>query len=152
MTVKKAPDGPMQTAIVRLPPEMVIALKNAAEAAGRGERGMSEEIRRRLDASLRADNLRPSSRYVGALITNLAESASDNFGYWGTDAFAYEVLVSAIRLFMEPMRPGGDAEPHFNPDGIADLLFDTSDTPETIARSLVAVALQITPNIREAKL
>lgn len=137
--------------VLYLPAGAKAELRQAAIDGGLGERGMSEEARRRLEESFQQDRLRPSSRHLGALVTSLAENATDNFGYWGQDAYSYQVLRHAVRLLLEPMDPGGKPRPSFNPEGLADLLFSEKDTPESIARTLVAVALTTTKNIRGAK-
>jgi hypothetical protein len=151
MAIKKALDGPMQTAIIRLPPEMLEALKQATQANGRGERGLGEEIRSRLEDTLAADKSSVESRYLGAAITNIGQLVTEYFGSWSQDAFAHQVLLSAIQTLLETMQPAGNAKPKLNPNSIADVLFDPKDGPDKIGRSLAGIALATTQNIRSAK-
>jgi hypothetical protein len=123
-------------------------LRKAAAASGLGERGMSEEVRQRLEASFALEKYTIENRYLGAAVTNIAESVTEYFGPWSQHLFAHEVLLSAIGTLLETMKPSGEAEPKFNPKSIADVLFDPKDGPENIGRSLAGIALATTPNIR----
>ena len=70
--------------VLYLPAGMKDALRNAAKSRGLGERGMSEEVRRRLEASFFTDTLDVPSQHLGKLIAK--------------DADSYRYLAESIRM------------------------------------------------------
>jgi hypothetical protein len=113
----KIEDGMMQSAIW-LPRELRERLKRAG-----GERGMGEEIRRRLKASFDAEEAddNPKTRELLDAIYLFADQTAIYYGDWSEDPFAFEVLKACIDLLLADGRPKGEAAPH--PTETAEIVF-----------------------------
>jgi hypothetical protein len=131
---RKTPDVMAQSAL-RLPRSLHDRLKKAG-----GERGMGEEIRRRLEASFAAEkaSTNPKTRELLDAISSIADEVTGYYGNWAEDAFAAEVLKACVDLLMTHDRPKGDAAPHPVPNSPADLLFAPEHSMEQISRLLVS--------------
>jgi hypothetical protein len=107
MKREKDADGMTQSA-VRLPRELHERLKRAG-----GERGMGEEIRRRLEASFEAERV-PRNPKTRELLDAIC-FAAEELGYfyadsdWSEVPFAFEVLKGCIDLLLAERRPKGEA-------------------------------------------
>jgi hypothetical protein len=101
---RKTGDDMIQSA-VRLPRSLHERLKKAG-----GERGMGEEIRRRLEASFDAERAPsdPKTRELLEAISFLARQATDYYGSWSGDAFAFQVLKAGVDMLLKHYQPKGD--------------------------------------------
>ena len=125
---RKDDDELIQTA-VRLPQSLHERLKKAG-----GERGMGEEIRRRLEASFAADQ---SARELLDAISAVAEETTNYYGRWSENSFALEVLKACVDLLLSfyerEIEPAADP----NPSSAADLLFGPDHSSKDISRTIV---------------
>jgi len=130
---RKIADDMVQSAI-RLPRSLHERLKKAG-----GERGMGEEIRRRLEASFEADMARtdPRTRELLDAISSCADGIADDYGNWAEDPFAFAVLRVCVSMLLTHFQPNGEPVPNPKPDGMADLIFGKgySPTPEEASRA-----------------
>jgi hypothetical protein len=130
-------DDMIQSA-VRLPRSLHERLKKAG-----GERGMGEEIRRRLDASFDADMERsdPKTSELLEAIAFIARLATTYYGDWAADTFAFQVLKASVDQLLKHCGPKGDpdlAKP--NPTEMGKLIFGKDSenlSPEEISQTLV---------------
>src|SRR6516165_5339584 len=90
---------------VRLPKNLHDQLKKAG-----GERGMGEEIRRRLEASFQAEKAHadPTTRELLEAISRMADDASLFFGHWSEDAFAFEVRKECVKMLWAEYQAKGE--------------------------------------------
>jgi hypothetical protein len=104
-----------------------------------GKAGVSEEVRKRLEASERVpDN--PKTRKLLSAITFIAEKAERDFGSWSEDRFSYEVLRAAIDLWLAAHRPEGEPIMRLNPNrDPLDSSFGPDTSPENAARFLLTI-------------
>jgi hypothetical protein len=132
--MKRKTSGTMAQSALRLPRSLHDRLKKSG-----GERGMGEEIRRRLEASFDAEkaSANPKLRELLDAIASFAGDVTGYYGNWAEDAFAFEVLKACVNLLMTHDRPKGEAVPHPDPDSAADLLFAPEHSMEQISRLLV---------------
>jgi len=143
MPRKPLADDSTQTSL-RLPRELHDRLSAAA-----GERGIGEEIRRRLEASYAPEQAAdPKTRDLARLVTSAADLIGGAGGYyrtWHTDPFSFEVFKllvgKALDTAMALYRPEGEAVPKPNPGGIASVLFDDDVAPEVVADALTSAVL-----------
>lgn len=148
MPRKPLADESTQTSL-RLPRELHDRLSAAA-----GERGIGDEIRRRLEASFAPDEVADAkTRELARLVTHAAEiiggvGERGSGGYywpWHTDPFSFEVFKLVVHMALDKAlayyRPEGEAVPKPNPTGIADLLYDHDVAPEEVAVNLLHVVL-----------
>jgi hypothetical protein len=130
---------------LRLPRDLHERLKKAG-----GERGLSEQIRRRLEASLvteaSADD--PKTRDLVAGVAQIANEASRYYRRWHEDPHTFAIVQVGIDLLLASYRPKGDPVPTPNPDNLADLLWAPEHAPEDVARALVASVIH---NLREGR-
>ena len=123
----------MTHSAVRLPRSLQERLKRAG-----GERGMGEEIRRRLEASFEAEQTpsNPKTRELLEAISSFAEDTKNYYGSWSEDAFAFRVLKSCVEILLTHFEPKGDAVP--KPTPLANLLFDPDESVDDISRLFVS--------------
>ena len=130
---RKNDDGMLQTA-VRLPQ----SLRDRLSKAG-GDRGLGEEIRRRLEASFEADKAPadPRTRELLGAVSSCAERIAVDYGSWAEDPFAFAVLRVCVSMLLTHFQPEGEPVPKPKPDGMADLIFgrDYSPMPEEASRA-----------------
>jgi hypothetical protein len=133
MKRKKNEDWMIQAA-VRLPRELQERLKRAG-----GERGMGEEIRRRLEASFEAEKppANPKTRELLDAISFVAEQTDDYYGNWAEDPFAFEVAKACVELLLAERRPKGEAAPH--PTEFAEIVFAPDHSPKPISQVFVSM-------------
>jgi hypothetical protein len=132
---RKTEDGTPPFA-VRLPRELQDRLRRAG-----GERGIGEEIRRRLEASFEVEKAPANPKTRNLLIATgfVAEKAAMYFGDWSEDPFAFEILKAGVNLWLIANQPKGEPIMKPNPNREPfDSFFDPSSTPENIARSILA--------------
>jgi hypothetical protein len=138
MNREKSKDDMIQSA-VRLPRSLHERLKKAG-----GERGMGEEIRRRLEASYDAEEEAPRDPQTRELLeaaSFLAKQTTSYYGSWSEDAFAFKVLKGCMDRLLEHYQPEGDpslAKP--NPTALGKMIFGSETenrSSEEIIRTLV---------------
>jgi hypothetical protein len=118
---RKTGDDMIQSA-VRLPQSLHERLKKAG-----GERGMGEEIRRRLEASFSAEAEAPSdpkTRELLEAISFVVEQTTRFYGSWSKDAFAFQMLKLSVERLLKHYQPKGDpalAKP--NPTVAGEIIF-----------------------------
>ena len=119
---------------VRLPKNLHDQLKKAG-----GERGMGEEIRRRLEASFQAekDHADPTTRELLEAISRMADEASLFYGHWSEDAFAFEVLKECVNMLWAYYQPKGEPTANPNPDSAADILFSQEPSAKEVSQAIV---------------
>jgi len=124
-------DRTMRQSALRLPVDLYERLNKVA-----GERGMGEEIRRRLEASFAAEKS-PDDPATKRLLDAIAHVASrvPTDALWSKDAYSFAIFRAAIDALLTHFRPAGDATPARR------LLFGPDDPPETIGRTLASFAL-----------
>ena len=125
--MKRKNDDEMVQTAVRLPQ----SLRDRLSKAG-GERGLGEEIRRRLEASFEAEKAPadPKTRELLDAISSCAERIALDYGSWAEDPFAFEVLKVCVSMLLTHFQPEGEPVPKPNPDGMADLLFGRGYSPK----------------------
>ena len=107
---------------------------------------MGEEIRRRLEASFDAEAQAPhdpKTRELLEAISFLARQATNYFGSWFEDAFAFQVLKGSVDILLKHYQPEGDpvlAKPNLTELG--EVIFgkngeNENRSPEEISRTLV---------------
>jgi len=75
-----------------------------------GYRGLSAEIRKRLEVSLEGDD--PETRRLLSAIAKIAQDVTDAYGTsWRTDAFASHVFRGAVRELLDWAVISGEAVP-----------------------------------------
>jgi hypothetical protein len=131
----KPADDMVQSAI-RLPRTLHERLKKAG-----GDRGMGEEVRRRLEASFAAERSPTDvkTRELLDAIAYYAEEIARELRPWSKDPFAFRVLKEAISLLLADFEPEGEAVPPPNPDSALIFLFDDEPLvkPEKVSRYFV---------------
>jgi hypothetical protein len=99
--VKPKPKDATTQAAVRFPTELYERLKEAG-----GERGMSEEIRRRLDASFEPTAGDPKTRELLEVITKLAGEFAAEGTPWSENKFGWEAFRIAVAEVLNHFDPG----------------------------------------------
>jgi hypothetical protein len=132
----------VQTALW-LPRGMQEHLKKAG-----GERGLGDEIRRRIQITLDIESLRrdQTTRQLLDEIEQLALSSSLDKGSWHANRFAYDVFKAAINELLASYQPHSDAP------GVVDrlkALYGPDEKPETIGRILARVFIAARERERE---
>ena len=122
----------IQTALW-LPREVHGKLKEAG-----GERGLGEEIRRRLQSALDAAET-PSDEVTDEMLAQLKDITRDLKDAWHTDPFVFNVFKAAINTLLYRHVPSGDADPDTR-SRLQTLYGDES--PETIGRIIAHVAMK----------
>ena len=99
---------------------------------------MGEEIRRRLEASFEAEKapVAPKTRQLLDAICHFVDETGRDFGSWSDDPFAFEVLKGAVNMLMAHDKPKGKPDPNPKPDGVGELLYGPSPSPEDVSRFL----------------
>lgn len=132
--MKSKPTDDMVQSAIRLPRSLHQRLKKEG-----GERGMGEEIRRRLETSFEAESppADPSTQELLDAISSCAEGIAVDYGSWAEDPFAFAVLRVCVSMLLTHFQPEGEPVPKPKPDGMADLIFgrDHSPTPEEASRA-----------------
>jgi hypothetical protein len=125
----------IQTALW-LPREMHQQLKKKA-----GERGLGEEIRRRLRASFEFDE--PPDKTTDILISAINQLAIELEGPWYANSFTFEVLKAAINDLLSQCRATEQA----GLEAVAKLQATfPNENPETLGRIFARVALHYYKN------
>lgn len=132
MTTKTADD--MVQSAIRLPRSLHQRLKKTG-----GERGMGEEIRRRLEASFDAEKARtdPKMIYLLDAITSCAAEIANDYGSWSDDPFAFEVLKGCVDLLLTRFQPKGNPVPKPRAGSSAAFLFGSEPKAAELSRTYV---------------
>ena len=120
---------------IRLPRMLHERLKKAG-----GQRGMGEEIRRRLEASFDAENTatHPKTIYLLSAVSSCAEKIDHDYGNWSEDAFAFEVLKGCVNILLMRFKPIGEPVPKPKPGSLVATLFGpTQPKPDEVSRLYV---------------
>jgi hypothetical protein len=131
--MKREKDDKLVQTAVRLPS----SLRDRLCEAG-GERGLGEEIRRRLEASFdtEKDRANAQTRELLDAVASFAWQVAMYYGDPASDPFAADVLKACIDLLMTRDRPNGEAVPH--PTEVADMVFSPDHSVEAVSRVLVS--------------
>ena len=133
--MKRKNDDEMVQTAVRLPRSLRDRLSNAG-----GERGLGEEIRRRLELSFDTEKV-PSDQNTRELlqaISAAAQETTDYYGRWSENAFAFEVLRACVNMLWSFYQPKGEPIANPNPDSAADLLFGPDHSLKDISRTILS--------------
>jgi len=134
----KAKGVPRDTTVtLRLPQELHDRLKEAA--AGRS---VSEEIRRRLEASFTDMSNDAKTERLLSAVSSTARMLRDTYEPWHEDRYAFEVLKVATIVVLEHFRPAGEPVPRPDPKKhlLPDLL-GPDHSPDVIGRTLALLYL-----------
>jgi hypothetical protein len=102
-----------------------------------GERGLSEEIRRRLEWSIANDWTRDTKTgSVIDAIANLARNVKSYYGDWHKNRYAFDVFKVAVDTVLTKVRPKGEPIPLAD-DGE----FRPGDTPEAAGKALATAEI-----------
>ena len=120
----KPADDMVQSAI-RLPRTLHERLKKAG-----GDRGMGEEVRRRLEASFAAERspLDAKARELLNAIAFCAQEITRDFGPLSKEPYAFAVLKETISKLMTRYEPKGELVPNLQPD-VSAIEFLFADEP-----------------------
>ena len=130
MKRQKAKEDMIQSAI-RLPRSLHLRLKKAG-----GDRGMGDEIRRRLEASFDAEAPSdPKTRELLGEIERLALTTPLDVP-WYADGDAFKVFKGAIDATLSKYQPSREAA---GPTGRLQSMFGKDATPEAVGRILSGV-------------
>ena len=125
----------VQTALW-LPREMHDQLKKKA-----GERGLGEEIRRRLRVSFEVDE--PPDKTTDILISAINQLAVELEGPWYANSFSFEVFKAAIIELLSQCQSTEQA----GPEAVAKLQATfPNENPETLGRIFARIALRFYKN------
>jgi hypothetical protein len=123
-TVKGLPRG-INTSVV-LPPWVHERLKSS-------ERGVSEELRDRVQRTLADEGLDERTRLLRDAVVYLAECLGEEMGAaWHSSPRVHQELVAGIMRHLERQRPA--AEPVGQPEPQTKEIFDLEEPPGTIGR------------------
>ena len=110
-------------------------LERAASASGSS---LSEEIRRRLEFSFKAEGVGPEDRDLIVAISDLMRFVRIQTGHeWHQHAAAHRALRHAITARLARLKPEG--EPVFGPGQLPTNQLVASDDPETMGLGLEAI-------------
>jgi hypothetical protein len=140
--MKKESQDQMVQSAVRLPRDLHERLKNAG-----GDRGMGDEIRRRLEASFESEKI-PGNPNTGELISAISFADQElvrDFGSWSKDRFAFEVFRESVNGLLKHYEPKGKAVPLPKPDGLAEILYAENPSAEDVGRFLVGTWIRDQP-------
>lgn len=129
--MKRKKDDEMAATAVRLPQSLHERLKKAG-----GERGMGEEIRRRLEASFDAEaaSANPKTAELAGAVIYCADQTALFYGDWSKDAFAFEVLKACVDMLLTYHHPEGTAVPHPIAGSSAEAYFGPEHSPKDASR------------------
>jgi hypothetical protein len=132
--MKRKTEDEMTQSAIRLPRSLHERLKKAG-----GDRGMGEEIRRRLEASFEAEEapVDPKTRDLLDAIGFFDEEMFYHFGNWSKEPFAFEVMKACVDMLLTYYRPEGEAKAPPATNSKAALLYGPDSSPEDIGRLLV---------------
>jgi hypothetical protein len=133
---RETPAASIQTSL-RLP---VQAYSRLMKAANRQDRGVGEEIRRRLEASFLQEAQAGDSETYALVqaICSVAQNLEVPFGSWHKNRFAFDVFLEAINALVTLFQPSGDSIRPTNE--IAELYLGATGTPQTAGRMLAGGA------------
>jgi len=127
---------------VRLPRSLHESLKKVG-----GDRGMGDEIRRRLEASFDAEKIpgNPNTREFINAISFADQELVRDFGSWSKDRFAFEVFRESVNGLLKHYEPKGEPVPLPKPDGLAEILYAENPSAEDVGRFLVGTWIRDQP-------
>ena len=135
--MKRKIDDGIQSA-VRLPRDLHERLKQAG-----GERGLGEEIRKRLEKSFETEKTpkRPADPQIQILLLAVGFIVTKLRTYFGDlweDRFSFDVFKSALDLWLLANQPEGEPVMKPNPNRASSGAFFTPDaSPESVARGIL---------------
>src|ERR1700751_4932163 len=105
--MKRQNDREMIQSAVRLPRSLHERLQKAG-----GERGMGEEIRRRLELTFAGEGA-PTDQITDEVITEIGEISRDllRYGPWHADPAAFNVFKAALNALLLNHQPRSEAKP-----------------------------------------
>jgi hypothetical protein len=105
--MKRQRDQEMIQSAVRFPQWLHERLQKAG-----GARGMSEEIRRRLELTFAGEGA-PTDEITNEVITEIREIASDlsRYGSWHTDRDTFDVFKAAVNVLLSNHQPRSEPIP-----------------------------------------
>jgi hypothetical protein len=133
--MKRKSGADMVQSAIRLPRMLHERLKKAG-----GQRGMGEEVRRRLEASFDAENTatHPKTIYLLSAISSCADKIASDYGNWSEDAFAFEVLKECVNILLMHFKPTGEPVPKPKPGSLVATLFGSAQPrPDEVSRLYV---------------
>jgi hypothetical protein len=116
--------------------------------AAAGERGIGEEIRRRLEASFTPGTEDPKTRELAGAVAKIASAVSSYYRPWHENRHAFDAVRAAVALLMASYQPKGDPVPTPNDDDLADLLWGPNHCSDEVAKTL---ATSVIRELREGR-
>ncbi len=131
--MKRQKDDNMIQSAVRLSQSLHQRLKKAG-----GERGMGEEIRRRLEASFDVEAKAPGDPKTRELLAKIERLALNTplDQPWHSDREVFLVFQAAINATLSRYEPNSEVS---GPTGRLESIYGPNATPETIGRVLAGV-------------
>jgi hypothetical protein len=106
-----------------------------------GDRGIGEEIRRRLEVSFDKEGGSLQTRQLMDAIAQIAADTTEYFGAWHADAFAFQAFIAAVGMLLTHYQPKGDPAKKMNPNSLADVMFRENDTAQDIGQDIARLVL-----------
>jgi hypothetical protein len=125
----------------RLAGELNARIEQAAMEHGWG---VSEEIRRRLEASFANDPANADQKTAAFLsaVAKIAHNLGVFYEPWHQSAYSLAVLKSSVTALLTVMGPKGEPKLQLDPERhMLDAIVDTADPPETVGRLLAMMEL-----------
>jgi hypothetical protein len=111
-----------------------------------GERGLGNEIRRLIEASIDAAET-PKDEITSELLDQIKEIADRSFAEpWHTDRFAFDVFKTAINTLLSNHEPSGEVRPEIKAKFQAAW---GEENPETIGRMIAHLVIYSHANAKE---
>jgi hypothetical protein len=141
--------GPSIQTALRLPKVMYERLRKDG-----GERGLADEIRTRLQATLDAEKADAETRYLLLTVASLIGEVDGLYGpgSWHTDSFAFQVLTAEIDDLLAHFRPSEVNATKPNAETIELGEFFGDDPPEKIGKFTTRRWLKLHPPSVDVKL
>jgi hypothetical protein len=102
-----------------------------------GERGLGNEIRRLIEASIDAAET-PKDEITSELLAQIKEIADLTLPEWLTDRFAFDVFKTAVNTLLSSRQPSGEVRPETKAKFQATW---EEENPETIGRMIARLAI-----------
>jgi hypothetical protein len=102
-----------------------------------GERGLGNEIRRLIEASIDAAET-PKDEITSELLAQIKEIADLTLPEWHTDRFAFDVFKTAVNTLLSSRQPSGEVRPETKAKFQATW---EEENPETIGRMIARLAI-----------
>jgi hypothetical protein len=122
---------------IRLSKQTLAGLE--AEAA-KSDQKLASFVRNQLEGVLEMPEILGTVALLDA-ICPAVDAAQSYFGDWRQDRFAYEVVRVIVDRLLERQKPAGEPVPHPIEDNLADLFFGADATPDSAAKTIMAMTL-----------